>query len=73
MTNISLSLSPFLSPTSDGSAAAVLCSENFVRKHNLQAQAVEIIAMAMRTDFPSTFGDNSPMKLVGVVMYPITL
>src|SRR4029077_1703470 len=27
-------------PTSDGAAAAIVCSEDFVKKHNLQAQAV---------------------------------
>ena len=31
------------SPTSDGSAAAILCSEDFVRKHGLEDQAVEIL------------------------------
>jgi sterol carrier protein 2 len=55
-------------PTSDGSAAAILCSEDFVRKHNLQAKAVEVVAMVMRTDFPSTFTEKSGMKLVGYDM-----
>ena len=53
-----------LSPTSDGSAAAIVCSEDFVRRHNLQSKAVEIVAMTMRTDFPSTFKEKSGMKLV---------
>ncbi|XP_019645644.1 PREDICTED: non-specific lipid-transfer protein-like [Branchiostoma belcheri] len=56
------------SPTSDGSAAAVLCSEDFVKKHNLQAQAVEIFGMAMATDLPSTFDENSCIKMVGYDM-----
>ncbi|XP_035699185.1 non-specific lipid-transfer protein-like isoform X2 [Branchiostoma floridae] len=56
------------SPTSDGSAAAVLCSEDFVKKHNLQAQAVEILGMAMATDLPSTFDDASCIKMVGYDM-----
>jgi len=30
-------------PTSDGSGAAILASEDFVRKHGLEAQAVEIL------------------------------
>nr|XP_022317931.1 non-specific lipid-transfer protein-like isoform X1 [Crassostrea virginica] len=55
-------------PTSDGSAAAILCSEEFVKKHNLQNQAVEIVAMEMGTDFPSTFKENSCMKMVGYDM-----
>ena len=43
-------------PTSDGAGAAILASEDFVKKHGLQAKAVEIAGMAMTTDFraPST-------------------
>ena len=52
------------SPTSDGSAAAILCSEEFVRKNRLESKAVEIVAVEMRTDFPSTFNEKSGMKLV---------
>jgi acetyl-CoA acyltransferase len=52
-------------PTSDGSAAVVVASEDFVRKHGLQARAVEILGMAMATDFPSTFAEKSMIKLVG--------
>lgn len=37
-------------PTSDGSAAAVLASEDFVRRHKLENQAVEIVGMEMSTD-----------------------
>jgi len=51
-------------PTSDGSAAAILVSEDFVIKHNLQANAVEIIGAAMTTDFPSSF-EKSCIKAVG--------
>jgi sterol carrier protein 2 len=29
-------------PTSDGAGAAVLCSEAFVKKHGLEAQAIEV-------------------------------
>jgi acetyl-CoA acetyltransferase len=42
-------------PTSSGAAAAVLASERFVRERGLGARAVEIVAQAMATDFPSTF------------------
>ena len=52
-------------PTSDGSGAAVVASEDFVRKHKLESQAVEIIGMAMATDMPSTFEDKSSIKMVG--------
>lgn len=64
----------FLSPTSDGSAAVILASEDFVRKHNLKGQAVEIIGMEMSTDTPSTFG-RSCISLVSrfVHTYPYWL
>jgi sterol carrier protein 2 len=52
-------------PTSDGAAAAILCSEDVVRRHGLEAQAVEIAGMAMTTDFPSTFDEKSSIKLIG--------
>ena len=52
-------------PTSDGGAAAVLASEEFVRKHGLESKAVEILGMAMATDLPSTFDEKSMIKLVG--------
>jgi acetyl-CoA acyltransferase len=52
------------SPTSDGSAAAVLASESFVDKHGLAGQAVEIVGQAMTTDFASTF-DGSAKNIIG--------
>jgi acetyl-CoA acyltransferase len=55
-------------PTSDGAAAAVVCSADFVRAHGLGGQAVEILAMAMTTDFESTFADRSCISLVGAEM-----
>lgn len=55
-------------PTSDGSAAAILCSEEFVRRHNLQGQAVEILAMEMATDLPTAFSEKSCIKMVGYDM-----
>jgi len=55
-------------PTSDGSAAAILATEEFVRAHGLQRQAVEILGMEMATDLPSTFNDRSCMKIVGYDM-----
>jgi acetyl-CoA acetyltransferase len=51
-------------PTSDGAGAAILASEEFVRKNGLQAQAIEIIGMAMTTDFPSSY-EGSMIKMVG--------
>ncbi|PNF18238.1 Non-specific lipid-transfer protein [Cryptotermes secundus] len=55
-------------PTSDGSAAAILATEDFVHAHGLEGQAVEILGMEMATDLPSTFNDRSCMKIVGYDM-----
>lgn len=52
-------------PTSDGAGCAIVCSLEFLNKTGLHAQAVEILAMEMRTDFPSTFSEESSMKVVG--------
>ncbi|MFP4598329.1 MAG: lipid-transfer protein [Persicimonas sp.] len=54
-------------PTSDGAAAAVVVSEDFVKEHGLEDQAVEIAAMAMTTDTEQTFGDSA-IDLVGAGM-----
>ncbi|EAR96995.1 amine-terminal domain thiolase (macronuclear) [Tetrahymena thermophila SB210] len=55
-------------PTSDGSAAAIICSEKFVIENNLQDQAVEILASALTTDKNNTFDDKSFRKLAGYDM-----
>ncbi|MFP6664778.1 MAG: AMP-binding protein [Deltaproteobacteria bacterium] len=55
-------------PASDGSAAAIVASEDFVRQHGLEAQAVEILGMAMTTDTASSFDAKSMMKMVGADM-----
>src|SRR3989442_5324500 len=52
-------------PTSDGSGAAVLASEDFVKKHNLQDKAIEILAQTMVTDTADTFDSKSSIKLIG--------
>jgi sterol carrier protein 2 len=52
-------------PTSDGSGAAILASADFVKKHGLENKAVEILGMAMATDFPSTLNERSCIKMVG--------
>ncbi|CAG7594478.1 lipid-transfer protein [Rhodococcus opacus] len=56
------------SPTSDGSGAVVVASEEFVDKHDLAGQAVEIVGQSMVTDLPSTFEDRSAISLVGADM-----
>src|SRR6266516_2993082 len=47
------------SPTSDGSACAVVASERFVEDHGLWETAIEIAGQAMTTDLPSTFDEQS--------------
>lgn len=56
------------SPTSDGSGAVVLASEDFVERHGLAGQAVEIVGQAMVTDLPSTFEARTARAIVGVDM-----
>ena len=56
------------SPTSDGSACAIVASEDFVEEHDLWDQAVEIAGQAMVTDMPSTFDERSSIKIVGFDM-----
>ncbi|MBB4853403.1 acetyl-CoA acetyltransferase [Mycobacteroides chelonae] len=53
------------SPTSDGSAAAVLVSERFVESHGLGDRAVEIVGQSLSTDTPGTFDSASLATLVG--------
>ncbi|MDF3147113.1 MULTISPECIES: lipid-transfer protein [unclassified Streptomyces] len=55
------------SPTSDGSGAAILASEDFVDRHGLAGQAVEIVGQSMVTDFASTF-DGSAKNIIGYDM-----
>jgi acetyl-CoA acetyltransferase len=51
-------------PTSDGAAAAIVCSEAFVKKHKLEGQAVEIVGMAMATDMKSSY-EGSVINVAG--------
>ncbi|MEO3785809.1 lipid-transfer protein [Actinocorallia sp. B10E7] len=53
------------SPTSDGSGAAILASEDFVDAHGLAGQAVEIVGQAMTTDFGETTFDGTCKGLIG--------
>ena len=54
-------------PPTCGAAAAVLCSPEFARKHNLDMQ-VTIAAQAMTTDFPSALEEDDMRKVIGVDM-----
>ena len=53
-------------PPTCGAAAAVLCSDDFAKKHGI-SQPVWIAAQAMTTDYPSSF-EKSMMKMVGYDM-----
>src|SRR3954449_927429 len=56
------------SPTSDGSAAAVIASERFVDEHGLGDRAIEIAGQSMVTDMQSSFEERSSIKIVGFDM-----
>lgn len=52
------------SPTSDGAAAAILCNKEFVIKHGLEGQAIQIIGQSMHTDFQESFQKNQDLTCV---------
>lgn len=54
-------------PPTCGAAAAILCSDDFARRHGL-SPAVSIAAQAMTTDTPSTFDSGDMRSLVGYDM-----
>jgi sterol carrier protein 2 len=54
-------------PPTCGAAAAVLCSDEFAKKHGLE-NPVYIAGQAMATDFPSSFAEQSMIKMVGYDM-----
>ena len=54
-------------PPTCGAAAAVVCSADFARRHQLDTSVV-IAAQAMTTDTPSTFESNDMRKVVGYDM-----
>src|SRR3954449_6974324 len=56
------------SPTSDGSACAIVASERYVEEHDLWDRAIEIAGQSMVTDMRSTFDDASCIKVVGYDM-----
>ena len=54
-------------PPTCGAAAAVVCSEDFARRHGLDLR-VRIAAQAMTTDGPTTFDSHDMRRLVGYDM-----
>ncbi|EPQ61188.1 thiolase-like protein [Gloeophyllum trabeum ATCC 11539] len=56
------------SPTSDGAACCIVASEDFVHKHGLENQAIEIVGQALTTDYPTAFDTRSAMDVIGFGM-----
>ncbi len=54
-------------PPTCGAAAAILCSDDYARRKG-KSGAVYIAAQAMTTDYPSSFQDESMIKMVGFDM-----
>lgn len=54
-------------PPTCGAGAAVICSEDYARRHGLDG-SVEIVAQAMTTDRPESFDPPDLMNLVGYDM-----
>lgn len=54
-------------PPTCGAAAAIVCSAEFAKKHNLDMRVV-IAAQAMTTDTPATFESKDMRKVVGYDM-----
>ena len=46
-------------PTSDGAAAVILCSEEFVKANKLEDQAAELLGISLQTDQDNTFTTSS--------------
>ena len=54
-------------PPTCGAAAAIVCSDEFAKKHGI-TNSVYIAGQSMTSDFDSSFTDKSPMKIVGYDM-----
>jgi acetyl-CoA acetyltransferase len=54
-------------PPTCGAAAAILCSDEFAKKHGI-GSPVYIAAQSMKTDFKSSFEPKSMIKMVGYDM-----
>ena len=54
-------------PPTCGAGAAILCSDEFAKKHGIK-NAVYIAAQAMTTDYASSFEEKSMIKMVGYDM-----
>ncbi|MCC2639178.1 MAG: lipid-transfer protein [Moraxellaceae bacterium] len=54
-------------PPTCGAGAAILCSDEFAKKHGIK-NAVYIAAQAMTTDYASSFEEKSMIKMIGYDM-----
>jgi sterol carrier protein 2 len=54
-------------PPTCGAAAAVVCSDEFAKKHGIDG-SIHIAGQAMTTDYASTLADKSMIKMVGYDM-----
>lgn len=54
-------------PPTCGAGAAILCSDEFARKHGI-SNPVYIAAQSMTTDYASSFDDRSMIKMIGYDM-----
>ena len=54
-------------PPTCGAAAAILCSDDFAKKHGI-VDPVYIAAQVMKTDYASSFKEDSMIKMVGYDM-----
>lgn len=52
----------------DGAACCIIASEDFVHRHGLENQAIEVVGNALMTDGIETFENRSAMELVGFSM-----
>lgn len=54
-------------PPTCGAGAAILCSDEFAKKHGIK-NPVYIAAQSMTTDYASSFGEKSMIKMIGYDM-----
>jgi len=54
-------------PPTCGAAAAIVCTDEFAKRKGA-SRPVWIAAQTMRTDYPTSFGENSMIKMVGYDM-----
>ncbi len=56
------------SPTSDGAAAAILASEDFVDRHGLAERAIEIVGQSLVSDYETSLSTRRARDVIGYDM-----